>query len=122
LEPLIDNINQLADRLQQVNVDSLLQPIRIQLDQWKQEAFQSIEHIYEQKSNELNELISKKLNQLRQETEQIQTKIAQVIRNHDSTNEQIDIFVKTIQNLERETTDINIKPINTNIQPFILSN
>ncbi|CAF0974273.1 unnamed protein product [Adineta steineri] len=120
LEPLIDNINQLADRLRQVNIDSLLQPIRIQLDQWKQEAFQSIERIYEQKSNELNELISKKLNHLRQETEQIQTRIAQVIRNHDSTNEQIDVFVKTIQNLERETTDINIKPININIRPLIL--
>ena len=70
LEPLVDNINELSDRLQQFNLDSVFQPIRLQLDQWKQTAFQSIERFYEQKSNEINQLIDKQVNNLRQQTEQ----------------------------------------------------
>ena len=71
LDPLVDNINQLSDRLKQFNTESFFEPIRIQLDQWKQSAFQSIERIYKHKSNEINQFINKQLENLRQQIKQI---------------------------------------------------
>jgi hypothetical protein len=120
LEPLVDNINQLADRLKQFNIDSLLQSTRIQLDQWKQAAFQSIERIYENKTNELNEFISKQLNNLREQTEQMQIKVLELIREQDATHEQLEVLFTTIQNIEKEINDIEHKSIDINIRPLII--
>jgi hypothetical protein len=120
LEPIADNINQLAHRLQQFDIDSLLLPTRIQLDEWRQSAVQSIERIYEQKSLQLNELLSKQLDQLRERTKQIQTEVLQLIREQDATNDQIDLLVTTIENIEKETNEIQHKPITIDIRPLII--
>jgi hypothetical protein len=53
LEPLIDNANELFNWLKQFSIESLFEPIRMQLDQWKQSAFQSIERVYQEKTNDL---------------------------------------------------------------------
>jgi hypothetical protein len=121
LEPLVDNVNELCDRLKQFNIESLFQPIRIQLDQWKQSAFQLIERIYQEKSNEINQFINKQLNNLRQQTEQTQQTISQLIRQQDATNEHIEILIKTIQNIEKETNDLQHKSIEVKIHPLILN-
>jgi hypothetical protein len=120
LEPLADNINQLADRLQRLDIDLLIQPISIQLDQWKQSAFQVIERIYEEKLAELNQFTNQQVENLREQTKQIQIKVLEHIREQDATNEQIEFLFTKIQNIEKETNHIQHDPLQINIRPVIL--
>ena len=121
LEPLVDHTNELSDRLRHFNLESLFEPIRIELDQWKVSAFQLIERIYQEKSNEINQYINKKLENLRQQTEQTQQTIAQLIRQQDATNEQIEFLTKTIQTIEKETNIFQHKSIEVKISPLVLN-
>jgi len=121
VEPLVDNVNQICDRLQQIDINYLLQPIRIELDQWKQSAFQTIERIYEEKSNEINHLLTKQLENLRKQTEQIQKTLSELIRQKDATNEQIEFLITKIQNIEKEINDFENKSIDLNIYPLVLN-
>jgi len=118
--PLVDNINQISDRLQQFDINFLFEPIRIQLDQWKQSAFQSIEHIYEQKSNQINQFINKQLKNLREQTEQTQKTIEKLVQQQDATHEQIDNLITKIQNIEKEINILENKSIEVDIHPLII--
>ena len=120
LEPLVDHTNELLHRLQLFSIDLILQPTRNQLDQWRESALQSIERIYEEKSNEVNQLVLEQLNQLRQRTTQTRQTIAEHIRQQDATNERIDSLTKTIETIEKQTNDLEQQPIEVNIRPLIV--
>ena len=120
-EPLVDNINQLLDTLKNFHFENLLQPIYYQLDQWKQSAIQSIEHIYQEKLNQINEFVNKQINDLRQQTEQIQKDLSQIINQQDSTNEQIQFLFTTIQSIQKQTNHLENQPIQLNIHPFVIN-
>lgn len=119
LEPLADHTNELIHRLQQFPIDEVLQPTRLQLDQWRDSALKSIERIYAEKSNEMNQSIQQKLAELRQRTVQTQQTIAELIRQQESTNDQIQILTSTIENIEKQTNDLERQPMPLNIRPFI---
>lgn len=121
VEPLADNINQLVDRLQHFNINSSIQPVRFRLDQWKQSAFQSIENIYQQKLNEINQFFNKELENLRQQTEKIQKNVLELIREQNATNEQIEYFISTLQNIEKQINYFENESIDINIQPLIVN-
>ncbi len=79
LESLIDNANELFNRLKQL-------------------AFQSIERVYQEKTNEINQFLNKQLENLRQQT---QRTISQFIHQQDATNERINILTRTIHEIEK---------------------
>ena len=119
LEPLANHTNELIHRLQQFPIDLVLQPTRLQLDQWRDSALKSIERIYEEKSNEINQSIRQQLDELRQRIAQTQQTIAELIHQQDATNDQIQILTKAIENIEKQTNDLEHQPIELNIRPLI---
>jgi hypothetical protein len=122
LESLADNINQLADQLQQFNIDTIIEPIRNELDQWKQAAFESIEKIYHDKLNELNEFFNKQIQDLIEQTKQIQINVLKHIHDQDATNQQIESLFSKIKFIQQEINSLENNSIQINIDPFITNN
>ncbi|CAF1208701.1 unnamed protein product [Adineta steineri] len=95
---------------------------RRQLDQWRHESHQTIDLYYEKKCQELdNKTIQhEKLNQNRQVIEWIKSKIAQLIREQNTTQQQIDSLKAATNAVQRELQQTSEENFHLNIPPLIL--
>jgi hypothetical protein len=94
---------------------------RQQLDQWRHESHQTIEFYYEKKCQELNNKIipNEQLSQNRQVIEWIKSKIVQLIREQNTTQQQIDSLKAATNALRRELEQIPRENFQLNIPPLI---
>ena len=60
INPLVDQINALGDRLKTFDPNEMIGNARQKLEDWRIECHQQIDFIFEQKSRELNEQVTKK--------------------------------------------------------------
>ncbi len=95
---------------------------RQQLDQWRHESHQAIDFYYEKKCQELNNKVipNEKLNQNRQVIEWIKLKIAQLIREQNTTQQQIDSLKAATNAVQRDLKQIPRENLQLNIPPLIL--
>ncbi|CAF1238581.1 unnamed protein product [Rotaria sordida] len=95
---------------------------RQQLDQWRHESHQTIDLYYEKKCQELdNKIIPNEiLNQNRQVIEWIKLKISQLIREQNTTQEQINSLKAAINAVKREIEHISKENFQLNIPSLIL--
>ncbi|CAF4277469.1 unnamed protein product, partial [Rotaria magnacalcarata] len=77
---------------------------RLQLDQWRQESHQAIDSYYEKKCQELDKksIQNETVNQDRQVLEWIKLKITQLIREQNTTQQQIDSLKAATNAVQRE--------------------
>jgi hypothetical protein len=95
---------------------------RQQLDQWRHEAHQTIDSYYEKKCQELESksIQNEKLNQNRQVIEWIKVKIGQLIREQNTTQEQIDSLKAAANAVQREIEQLPQADFQLNIPPLTL--
>ncbi|CAF0731725.1 unnamed protein product [Rotaria sp. Silwood1] len=95
---------------------------RQQLDQWRHESHQTIDLYYEKKCQELDNktIQNETINQNRQVIEWIKLKINQLIREQDTTQEQIDSLKAATNAVKREIEQIPTEDFQLNIPPLIL--
>jgi hypothetical protein len=95
---------------------------RQQLDQWRHESHQAIDLYYEKKCQELDSksIQNDKLNQDRQVIEWIKSKIAQLIREQNITQQQIDSLKAATNAVQRDLEQIPQENFQLNIPPLIL--
>ena len=94
---------------------------RQQLDQWRHESHQAIEAYYERKCQELDSknIQNDKLNQNRQVIEWIKVKIAQLIREQNTTQQHIDSLKAATNAVQRDLEGIPRENFQLNIPPLI---
>jgi hypothetical protein len=112
LNPLVDQINTLGDRLKAVNVESKIANARQKLEEWRIESHQKIEHFFKQKCQELDRQITGKIYKQREEISRIQSKIAEFIREQQTTRRNLDLLTSTIDDLKREVDKIEQSSFN----------
>jgi len=118
LNPFVDEINQLNDRLNHINVDNLIENLYEQLTRWHIDARQRIDKYFDEKQRELGEFIKTKISNQFEGIAQLRTAINQLIQKEDTTVEDLKAISSNIYSLRREVTQIEYKSIDLNINPL----
>ncbi|CAF3494284.1 unnamed protein product [Rotaria socialis] len=94
---------------------------RLQLDQWRQESHQAIDSYYEKKCQELDKksIQNETVNQDRQVLEWIKLKITQLIREQNTTQQQIDSLKAATNAVQREIEQIPKERFQLNIPSLV---
>jgi hypothetical protein len=106
LNPLTDEINALGDRLRTLNIQKIAGHCRQKLEQWRLDCHQKIDSFFEQKCEELDRLVHKKVGKKREETIRVQSKMAELIHAQETTRQEIDSLTSTIRDLQRQIDDV----------------
>ncbi|CAF3318505.1 unnamed protein product [Rotaria socialis] len=100
LNPLVDEVNELEDRLKTLNMETLICASREKLERWRKDCYEKIDSFFEKKSQMLNEIIQQEVDQQRQELNQIHIKINELMNAQETTRQEIDLFTSTIRQLK----------------------
>jgi hypothetical protein len=120
LNPLVDEINALEEQLQTMNMQKKVDYCRQKLEQWRVDCHQKIDHLFEQKCQELNELAAVKITKQKNAISQIRTKLAQLIKDQATTPRDLDLLISNIRYLEGRMNDIEQTSFQITIRPLIL--
>lgn len=115
----LSQLHQLANEINKLS-EYFRGQYRQQLDRWRHESHQAIDSYYEKKCEELdnkstqNEIVTRN----RQAIERIKINITQLIREHNTTQEEIDSLKAAISAIQRETKQISKENFELNIPPL----
>jgi hypothetical protein len=98
--------------LKAVNVESKIANARQKLEEWRVESHQKIDHFFKQKCQELDRQITGKIYKQREQISRIQSKIAEFIREQQTTRRNLDFLTSTIDDLKREVDKIEQSSFN----------
>ncbi|CAF2455618.1 unnamed protein product [Rotaria sp. Silwood2] len=118
LNPLTDETNALGDRLKTLNIQKTIGNSRQKLEQWRQDCYKKIDCLFEQKCQELDQLINDKIDQQRREFNCINSKISELINSQETTRQDIDSLTATIHQLKRNMNDIEQTCFIINTRPL----
>lgn len=120
LNPLIDIVNILSSRIQSINVDRTFGNCRQKLQQWRVESHKKIDQFFEQKSQELDQIIAEKINEEQEEMSKIQSKIQELLREQQVTRQDIYELTSTVDHLEKEINNMEEKFVELHTHPLVL--
>jgi hypothetical protein len=120
LNPLIDEINALGDRLKSLNIEKAVSSCRRKLEQWRDDCHQRIDRLFQQKSKELDQLVDEKVKKQQQEILQIQAKIAELIREEETTRRDIDSLTSATHHLKEQMDKIENISFNIDTHPLVI--
>ncbi len=120
LNPLVDEINALGERLQTMDVQKKVGYCRRKLEQWREDCHQKIDHLFEQKCRELDQLVAVKTNKQQEEINQVRAKLMKLTNHQEATLKDIDLLTSSIRYLEGEMNNIEQICFQITIQPLIL--
>ena len=120
LNPLTDEINELGDRLKSLNIEQALVSCRRKLEQWRGDCHQKIERFFEQKNKELDRLIDEKIKKQQEAIREIQARIAEFIREEETTRQGIELLTSNIQQLTEEMNKIEHTYFDINTRSLVI--
>jgi hypothetical protein len=120
LNPLTDEINALGDRLKSLNIEKAVDSCRRKLEQWRDDSHQKIDRLFQQKSKELDRLVDENFKKQQQEIVRIQKKIADLIREEETTREDIDSLTSAIHHLKMKMDKIVSTCFDINTRPLMI--
>jgi polyhydroxyalkanoate synthesis regulator phasin len=120
LNPLTDEINALGDRFKSLNIEKAVGSCRRKLEQWRDDCHQRIDRLFQQKSKEFNQLIDQKIKKQQEELVRIQSKVAELIREEETTRQDIDSLRSTIHNLKEQMDKIENTCFNIDTYPLVI--
>ncbi|CAF0961940.1 unnamed protein product [Rotaria sordida] len=120
LNPLTDEVNALGDRLKTLNIQKTIGDSREKLEQWREDCHNKIDCFFEEKCQELDQLVNEKVGQQREELNRINLKITELINAQETTRQDIDLLTFTIRRLERNMNKIEQTCFTINTRPLII--
>ncbi|CAF3418143.1 unnamed protein product [Rotaria sp. Silwood1] len=120
LNPLNDEINVLGDRLKTLNIHKAVADSRQKLDEWRQDCYKKIDCLFEQKCQELDQLVEEKIRQQREELNRIYSKITELVNAQETTRQDIDLLALNIRQLETNMNNIEQTCFTINTRPLLL--
>ncbi|CAF3903620.1 unnamed protein product [Rotaria sordida] len=119
LHPLTDEINALEVRLKTLNIQKIIGNSHEKLEQWRQECYKKIDCIFEQKCQELHQLVNEKVDQQREELKRINLKITELINAQETTRQDIDLLISTIRQLKTNMNKIERTCFTIDTRPLL---
>ncbi|CAF1296140.1 unnamed protein product [Rotaria sp. Silwood1] len=122
INPLADSINALNHRFKTLYIHETIRDYQQKLEQWRLDCYQKIDHLFEEKCQELNQLVSNILDEQRNKLTYIQSEISKLIQNKEITQKNIESFTSSISQLNNELEKIECTTyIQLNISPLIIN-
>ncbi|CAF3883561.1 unnamed protein product [Rotaria sordida] len=90
LNPLIDDINLLNNRLNLLNIEKISEEYHKKLKEWRLDCYKTIDYLFEQKCQELNQLLMEKIKEQEEEISDVQTKLKGIFNDQETTRKDID--------------------------------
>jgi len=115
LNPFADEINQLNDRLNHIDVKTLVENAHEQLNRWRIHAHRIIEEYFTEKQNKLNEYLNVKIHNQFEGINRLRMIINQLVQKQDTTINDLNSISMAIQSVRREITQIEYKSFQLNI-------
>ncbi|CAF1289543.1 unnamed protein product [Rotaria sp. Silwood1] len=116
LNSLITKINVLSDRFHHI---SLVQPYFItNLDKWRADAYRTIDRFYETQRRHFEQFTQENQDKQRNELERLRLKINDLIREQNTTQEDIYLIKDTIKLIEKDLNELS--NIQCNICPLVI--
>ncbi|CAF0949076.1 unnamed protein product [Rotaria sp. Silwood1] len=120
LNPLTDEINTLEDRLKTLNIQKIIDNSRQKLKQWRQDCHRRIDSYFEQKCQELDQLVKERVAQRQEELNRIHLKIGELINTQETTRQDIDSLTSTIRQLETNMNNTEQICFTINARPLLI--
>jgi len=120
LNPLTDEFNALSDRLNTLNIQSITDESRRKLEHWRDRSHQQIDRLFEQKCEELDRIMNEKIQKQREEVTHLQSKIAEIIRNQETTRQQIDSLKATIHEIKEKMNELEKTSLRVTTQRVVI--
>ena len=121
LNPLTDEFNALSDRLNTLNIQNITGESRRKLEQWRDRSHQQqIDRLFEQKCEELDRIMNEKIQKQREEVTHLQSKIAEIIREQETTRQQIDSLTSAIHDLKEQMNELQNTSLRVTTQRLII--
>jgi hypothetical protein len=120
LNPLTDEINALGDRLKTLNIQKIVGSGREKLEQWRMDCHQKIDCFFEQKVKELDRLVDQKAKKQQEGIIRIKSKVAELIREQETTRQDIDSLTSNIRRLERNMDKIEYTCVQIIARPLVI--
>jgi hypothetical protein len=120
LNPLTDQINELADRLTAINIDRITNESRYKLNQWRIDCHQIIDRFYEKKCQEFDRYVTGNIDKQRREIADVRSKMTELIEKQETTNNDIDTLTSVIRNLEEKMNEIEHIHVEVDILPLVI--
>ncbi|CAF0754169.1 unnamed protein product [Adineta ricciae] len=115
LNPLKVEVEEINSQLKTLDIESIITNFRQQMLQWRVDSYTTIDRLSEDKCQEFNRHIYEKFNQHRQEIDQLQSRIDELIVTHDGNDQDIDLIKWKIDDLKD-----NIRKVKRYMIPTIL--
>jgi len=120
LNPLTDELNALGDRFSTLNIQEVVGGCRQKLEEWRMDCHQKIDCLFERKCQELDRLVDKKVKKQQEEILQIKSKIAELIRDQETTRQDIDELTSTIHHLKQQMDKIDQTCLTITTRPLLI--
>lgn len=118
LNLLADEVNAFGDRLNRINLNEIAVDCRKKLEELRIDAHKLIDNFFEQKCQELNNLITPKINEQQEKMLQLKMKLAKLIHEQEATQQDIDTSTSTIRQLDKNMNKIAQTRIQVNTHPL----
>ncbi|CAF1458715.1 unnamed protein product [Rotaria sordida] len=109
LLPLADDINDLFDRFNNVLLPQ--SAFCIELDNWREEAHQTIDHHCERKKQEFDKLIMNERQKQKIDLDHLRYQIDESIKKQETTTEYVDSMNNSLRCLQRQINELEIPPV-----------
>ena len=120
LNPLVDEINSLADKLSQLYESFLVKKELAKLQTWRQEAICIVDNYYEHTCRRLKAFVSETLDEQREELKRLQATVAEHAENQDVTKDSIDWISNGIDRIRKELLPQEAAESLVKIRPLII--
>ncbi len=120
LNPLTDEINALGDRLQALNIQNLVGDCHQKLEEWRRDCHKKIDRIFGQKCEELDRLINEKVKKEKEKIDEIRLKMTELIREQETTRQEIDSLTSTIRQLQRNMDNMEQTGFQIDVHPLLI--
>lgn len=102
LDPLVDRINILDNRVNTLDIDLLIGDAREKLERWRLDCYKKIDEFLQEKHQQLTRYANEKIERQRANIEQVRYKMIAVVEEQEVTREDINSFKSQINSLEKQ--------------------
>ncbi|CAF3364799.1 unnamed protein product [Rotaria socialis] len=120
LNPLTNEIKALGERLESLKLHDIVRNGHQKLKQWQQDCHEKIDHLFEKKYQELDRLVTEKLDQQRESIRRLHSKLSKLVHEQEATRNDIDMLSTAIRQIEIDLKKIEQTSFQINTRSLVI--
>ncbi|CAF1424832.1 unnamed protein product [Adineta steineri] len=122
LNLLVDEIDALEARLETTDTHQTIEQCRQKLDKWRVDYHKMIDHLYDEKCQELDQYMTKKITKQRDNITLLKSEVSERIREQQATHEDIKPLIEIMHDLKTQMNDIENTCLQIDINSLPIDN